>query len=43
MNPNREVVDDVESNALAPAQGTAPSESRLVMVSQGGEVREAFF
>ncbi|KAA3461694.1 Chaperone surA [Gossypium australe] len=30
MDPNRAQVDDVESNALAPAQGTAPSKSRPV-------------
>ncbi|KAA3484437.1 Gag-Pol polyprotein [Gossypium australe] len=43
MDPDRDVVDDVESNALAPTQGAAPSKSRLVTVSQGGEAREAFF
>ncbi|KAA3487511.1 Sal-like protein 1 [Gossypium australe] len=30
MDPERAVTDDVESNALAPAQGTVPSNSRLV-------------
>ena len=42
MDPNWEVVDDVESNAPAPAQGTAPSESRPITISQGGEAIEAF-
>ncbi|KAA3473522.1 ruBisCO large subunit-binding protein subunit alpha, chloroplastic-like [Gossypium australe] len=28
MDPDRLVADDVESNALAPAQGTAPTTSR---------------
>ncbi|KHG05400.1 Chaperone surA [Gossypium arboreum] len=37
------MADDVESNASAPTQGTAPSESRPVTVSQGGEARDAFF
>ncbi|KAA3462035.1 maturase K [Gossypium australe] len=43
MDPNQKVVDDVESNASAPAQEVAPTESRPVTVSQGGEAREAFF
>ncbi|XP_052877279.1 uncharacterized protein LOC128283902 [Gossypium arboreum] len=28
MDPNREIANDVESNALAPTQGTAPSENQ---------------
>ncbi|KAA3470236.1 Protein MCM10 [Gossypium australe] len=43
MDPDREVADDVESNAPTLAQGTTTSESRPVIISQGGEAREAFF
>ncbi|KAA3470692.1 Chaperone surA [Gossypium australe] len=43
MDPNRAIADEVESNVLAFAQGTAPSNSRLVTGSQGGEAKEAFF
>ncbi|KAA3484612.1 maturase K [Gossypium australe] len=43
MDPNRKVADDVESKALAPTQGTAPSESRPVTISHRQEAREAFF
>ncbi|KAA3483722.1 maturase K [Gossypium australe] len=44
MNPNRAEADDVESNAPAPTQGSAPIDSRLITVSQGGgeKAREAF-
>lgn len=43
MDLERAVADDVESNALAPAQGAAPIESRPVISSHGGEAQEAFF
>ncbi|KAA3470861.1 Leucine-rich repeat-containing 33 [Gossypium australe] len=43
MDPDRAVADDVESNALAPAQGTAPATSRLNDSSEGGEDKKAFF
>ncbi|KAA3487521.1 Chaperone surA [Gossypium australe] len=41
-DPNRAEADDVESNAPAPDQGTAPSESRPVTIDQGEGAREAF-
>ena len=43
MDPDRAVVDEVESSAPAPAQGTVPLDSRTVTDSQGGEAKEAFF
>ncbi|MFQ6637189.1 hypothetical protein Gotur_013123, partial [Gossypium turneri] len=45
MDPQRAGVDDVESNALAPTEGTMPPDSseRLISVSQGEGAREAFF
>ncbi|KAA3461984.1 Gag-Pol polyprotein [Gossypium australe] len=43
MDPERAVADDVESNAPAPAQGTAPTESRPVSSSHGGKAEKAFF
>ncbi|MFQ6624289.1 hypothetical protein Gotur_003875, partial [Gossypium turneri] len=45
MDSERAGVDDVGSNAPAPAEGIVPPDSseRLVIVSQGGEAREAFF
>ena len=43
MDPNRAIADEVESNALAPAQGTTLSDSRPITSSQGGEAKEAFF
>ncbi|XP_017609625.1 uncharacterized protein LOC108455590 [Gossypium arboreum] len=36
MDPERAVVDDVESNAPAPAQGTVPEESRPVTIQKQG-------
>ncbi|KAA3469804.1 Chaperone surA [Gossypium australe] len=41
--PNRAIADEVESNAPAPAQGTAPSDSRSVSSSHRGEAKKAFF
>ncbi|KAA3480651.1 Sal-like protein 1 [Gossypium australe] len=43
MDPERGVADNVESNASAPVQGTAPSDSRLATSSQEGEAKQAFF
>ncbi|KAK5785023.1 hypothetical protein PVK06_039567 [Gossypium arboreum] len=43
MDPERAIADNVESNAPAPAQGTAPAESRPMFSSQGGEAKQAFF
>ncbi|KAA3479917.1 Chaperone surA [Gossypium australe] len=43
MDPNRAIPDEVEINALAPAQRTAPANSRPVTGSQGREAKEAFF
>ncbi|KAA3473766.1 DNA/RNA polymerases superfamily protein [Gossypium australe] len=43
MDPNQAVPDDVESIAPTLALGTAPSESRNVSSSHGGEDKEAFF
>ncbi|KAA3461275.1 DNA/RNA polymerases superfamily protein [Gossypium australe] len=42
MDPKRAVVDDVESNVPAPAQGTAPSDSRPATSGQKGEAKQAF-
>ncbi|KAA3470812.1 Gag-Pol polyprotein [Gossypium australe] len=42
MDLDRAIVDNLESNAPAITQGTMPSESRLVLGSQGGEAKEAF-
>ncbi|KAA3480767.1 Protein MCM10 [Gossypium australe] len=42
MDPDRAVADDIESNASAPAQGAAPSDSRPTTVGQREEAREAF-
>ncbi|KAA3473428.1 Gag-Pol polyprotein [Gossypium australe] len=42
MDPNRAGPDEVKSNALAPAQGAAPSDSRPPTVSQGEGGKEAF-
>ncbi|KAA3487643.1 Gag-Pol polyprotein [Gossypium australe] len=42
MDPKRAVADAVESNAPALAQGTAPSNSRLVTSGQEGEAKQAF-
>ena len=43
MDPERVVADDVESNAHAPSQGMAPSDSRPTMSSRDGEARQAFY
>ncbi|KAA3470364.1 Gag-Pol polyprotein [Gossypium australe] len=43
MDSERDVADDVESNALAPAQGTASTESRPVSSSHMGEAKQTFF
>ncbi|KAA3472624.1 Retrotransposon gag domain-containing 1 [Gossypium australe] len=43
MDPERAVIDDVESNAPVPAQGAAPSDTRPVSSSHEGEAKEAFF
>ncbi|KAA3484628.1 Protein MCM10 [Gossypium australe] len=43
MDPERAVVDDVESNAPAPAQGTTPSDPRPATSGQEGEAKQAFF
>ncbi|KAA3466358.1 Retrovirus-related Pol polyprotein from transposon 17.6 [Gossypium australe] len=43
MDPERVVADDVESNALAPVQGTTFSDSRLATSGQEGEAKQAFF
>jgi len=43
MDPNRAVVDDVESNALASVHGVVQSESRPISGNQEGEAKEAFF
>ncbi|KAA3488014.1 Retrotransposable element Tf2 [Gossypium australe] len=45
MDPNRAIANEVESNALALAQGAAPSNSRPPAVSQGGGegATEVFF
>ncbi|KHG24660.1 DnaJ subfamily C member 10 [Gossypium arboreum] len=42
MDLDRAVADDVESNAPAPAQGTAPVESRRETLDQRDGAREAF-
>ncbi|KAA3485140.1 DNA/RNA polymerases superfamily protein [Gossypium australe] len=38
MDPNRAIADEVESNAPAPVQGIAPSDSRPVTAPQGVEI-----
>ncbi|KAA3462023.1 Protein MCM10 [Gossypium australe] len=43
MDPKRVVVDDIESNAIAPAQGTGPPNLRLAASDQEGEAKQAFF
>ncbi|MFQ6661303.1 hypothetical protein Gotur_029507, partial [Gossypium turneri] len=47
MDPELACTDEVESNVLAPTEGTVPPDvnvsERLVIVSQGGGSREAFF
>ncbi|KAA3484566.1 Retrotransposon gag domain-containing 1 [Gossypium australe] len=43
MDPNRAVVDDVESNALASVHRVAQFKSRPISGSQGGEAKKAFF
>ncbi|KAA3473426.1 DNA/RNA polymerases superfamily protein [Gossypium australe] len=43
MDPDRAIADDVESNAPAPAQGTAPATSRPNDSGEGGEAKQAFF
>ncbi|KAA3480844.1 Gag-Pol polyprotein [Gossypium australe] len=43
MDPDRAVADDVESNAPAPAQGTAQATSRPNDSGEGGEAKQAFF
>ncbi|KAA3466404.1 DNA/RNA polymerases superfamily protein [Gossypium australe] len=43
MDPNRAIVDEVESNAPAPAHGTALSDSRPLTGSQRGEAKKDFF
>ena len=43
MDPDRAVADDVESNAPAPVQGTAPIDSRLNSSNQEGEAKKAFY
>ncbi|XP_040932073.1 uncharacterized protein [Gossypium hirsutum] len=42
MDPERAVVDDVESNAPAPTQEAAPFNSRPKTIGLGGEAGEAF-
>ncbi|KAA3487888.1 Chaperone surA [Gossypium australe] len=43
MDPERAVADDVESNAPAPVQGTAPSDLRPATSGHEGEAKQAFF
>ncbi|MFQ6654525.1 hypothetical protein Gotur_025475, partial [Gossypium turneri] len=47
MDPERAVIDEVESNVPTPAEGTVPPDvnvsERPISVSQGGGAREAFF
>ncbi|MFQ6626422.1 hypothetical protein Gotur_006020 [Gossypium turneri] len=45
MDPERAGIDDVESNALVPVEGTVPLDGseRPVTVSKGGRARKAFF
>ncbi|MFQ6660582.1 hypothetical protein Gotur_029053 [Gossypium turneri] len=47
MDPERASIDEVESNAPAPAEGTVPPDvnvsERPASVRQGGGAREAFF
>ncbi|KAA3473683.1 Histidine ammonia-lyase [Gossypium australe] len=43
MDLERTVADDVESNAPAPAHGTAPFDSRPATSGQEGEAKQAFF
>ena len=42
MDPEGTAADDAASNAPAPAQGTAPVESRPETLRQGDEARDAF-
>ncbi|KAG8474923.1 hypothetical protein CXB51_031618 [Gossypium anomalum] len=42
-DPNRAIVDDVESVAPAPAQGTAPVNSQPMASNQNEEARQAFY
>ncbi|XP_040971373.1 uncharacterized protein [Gossypium hirsutum] len=42
MDPDIAMVDDVESNAPAPIEGTAPIDSGPVTMSQGRGAREAY-
>ncbi|KAK5792839.1 hypothetical protein PVK06_033964 [Gossypium arboreum] len=42
MDPDRAIVDDVESNAPAPAQEAMPADSRPISSSHWGEAKEAF-
>ncbi|KAA3466630.1 Chaperone surA [Gossypium australe] len=42
MDPDQTAADDAASNALAPAQGTAPMQSGPETRGQGEEAREAF-
>ncbi|KAA3473617.1 Gag-Pol polyprotein [Gossypium australe] len=43
MDLDRAIADDVESNAPAPAQGTAPATFRPNESSEGGVAKQAFF
>ncbi|KHG19472.1 Methionine--tRNA ligase [Gossypium arboreum] len=42
MDPDGATVDDVESNVLAPAEGTTPVESEPVTMGQGGGAKKAY-
>ena len=42
IDPEGTTADDAVSNAPAPAQGTAPVESRPETLRQGDEARDAF-
>ena len=42
MDPEGTAADDASSNAPAPAQRTAPVESRPETLRQGDEARDAF-
>ncbi|KAA3488389.1 2,3-bisphosphoglycerate-independent phosphoglycerate mutase [Gossypium australe] len=43
MDPDRAVADDIESNAPAPAQGTASAKFRSITSSHEVEAKQAFF
>nr|XP_012466433.1 unnamed protein product [Gossypium raimondii] len=43
MDPNRAVVDDVESIVPVPVQGTEPVDSRPTSSNQEGEAKQAFY